>query len=95
MRGPCVFSAAISHKKLLFYPPFPWYVRKYCLFTLETYLIGYLDPKNIYFFSNFRIVAIKGDIAYFLQPFSMKNSYFTPNCLGKYENIADLDWKPI
>ena len=29
----------------------------------------------------------------FQQPFSMKNSYLTPNCHGKFENIADLDGK--
>ena len=78
-----------------YFTPHPFYIRRYCLFRLETYLIGFLDPKNVYFDGNFCIEVIIYDLAYFLKPFSMKNSYFTPNCLGKYVNIADLDWKPI
>ena len=43
---PCVFSASTFHTKT----PIVLQLlvcKKIFLFTLETYLIGYLDPKNI------------------------------------------------
>ena len=62
---------------------YPRYIRRYYLCRLETYLIGFLDPKRVYFDGIFCIRIIISDLAYFLNPFSMKNSYFTPNCHGK------------
>ena len=69
--------------KISYLTPYPRYIRKYCLCRLKTYSIGFLDPKRVYFDGIFCIRIIISDLAYFLNPFSMKNSYFTPNYHGK------------
>ena len=68
--------------------------RKRLFFFLETYLLGFPDPKNVHFDTSFVMKGITWVLAFFWQAFSKKTLYLV-NCHGKLVNTAYLDLKPI